>query len=74
MPVDIEIYEPGTREERGHPDWTPIKPYRIKINGTEVLTPDGAPVIIEGLVDKFGCATATVKMFIRSLKVHGGED
>lgn len=72
-PVDLEIYEPSTLHP-DLPDWAPIKPYRLKINGVEVLTPDYSPVVVEGLVDKHNCATATIKVFVRSLQVYHEDD
>lgn len=70
--VDLEIFESPSVQSK-NPDangWIPIKPTRLKINGVEVLTPDEAPVQLNGLVDKSKCATATITVFVNSLKVH----
>lgn len=68
--VDLEIYE------EIDPEVPIIKPNRIRINGVECLTPDNAPVLVEGLIDKTKPLTATITVFIRSLRVHavGGHE
>lgn len=65
--VDLVVYEPVDEPNQ----FGAIKPYCIEINGVEILTPDEKPVVIEGLVDKSTCTTATVTMFVRSLDVRG---
>lgn len=70
--VDLEIWEAPPINKPGADRWIPIKPTRLKINGVEVLVPDEAPVQLNGLVDKHACATATITVFVNSLKVHGG--
>jgi hypothetical protein len=66
--VDLELYEYPPLPA----DWRigVIKPNRIRINGVECVTPDGAPFVIEGLLDKKKSLTATMTLFVRSLKVH----
>ena len=66
--ADIEIYEPEANE------LGVIKPTYLRINGVDILTPEGCPAKVEGLVDLKNCATVTVTMFARSIKVYGGDD
>lgn len=66
--ADIEIYEPEAH------DLGVIKPTYLRINGVDILTPEGCPAKVEGLVDPKNCATVTVTMFARSIKVYGGAD
>lgn len=66
--IDLEIYEDGPLACN---DLGVIKPTKIRINGVECITPDGCPVWISGLVDHTQPLTATMTVFVRSLKVHG---
>lgn len=67
--ADVEIWEPITLPgyELGI-----IKPYRIKINGVEILTRDTPVVISE--ISKKDALTIRLELFVRSLKVHGVPD
>lgn len=67
--ADIEIYDPDDPGDTGV-----IRPNFLRINGVDILTPEGCPVKVEGLVDLKNYATVTVTMFARSIKVHGGDD
>lgn len=62
--IDLEIY--GLPDTHGV-----IKPNMVRINGVECLTPEDAPVKINGLVDKTQALTATMTVYVRSLSVHG---
>lgn len=66
--IDLEIYESPPIPA----DWPLgiIKPNRIRINGVECVTPEDMPVRVMGLVDKKHPLTATITLFVRSLKVH----
>lgn len=61
--VDLEIYEVGLNI------LGIIKPNRVRINGIECITAD-EPILVKGLTDRENYLTATVKLFVRSLKVH----
>lgn len=70
--IDLEIYE-WPPLEGGPAELGVIKPNRIRINGVECVTREGVPVVIDGLLDKSKALTATMTIFVRSLKVHAEE-
>lgn len=65
--IDLEIYEDGPL---GDNDLGVIKPKLIRINGVECIT-DNTPVEINGLIDETRALTATLTLYVRSLKVYG---
>lgn len=68
--IDLEIYEDVTGYAEDVDALGIIKPTGIRINGVECLTPEDAPVRINGLVDKTQALTAVMTLYVRSLKVH----
>lgn len=66
--IDLEIYEPAN----DHPNWAPIRPTHIRINGVECLTPTDHSTVIHPTLDK-SCLLATITVFVKSLKVYEGE-
>jgi hypothetical protein len=63
--ADVEIWEPITKP--GY-ELGVIKPYRIKINGVEVLTRD-VPIVISD-ISKRDALSIKLELFVGSLKIH----
>lgn len=72
--IDLEIYESPSVALKmpDKAEWVPIKPNIVVINGVKCLTAD-EPIKIDGLTDREHCLTATIKLMVRTLKVHGGD-
>lgn len=64
--IDLEIFE---IVKDGEGALGIIRPNCIRINGADCLTPQDSVVEVRGLLDG-GLLTATVTLFVRSLKVH----
>jgi hypothetical protein len=65
-PLDIEIYETHRRD---FAEAVPVKATNLRINGMEVLLPEDANITVQGVGSKSGCATVTMTVFARSVKV-----
>lgn len=72
MGIDIEIWDDNYYSTAESPLGV-ILPRRLKINGVEVLTPEGKP-IIENIspLDGKNALSATLNVFVRSLTIRGG--
>ena len=61
--IDLEVFE--VREDEA---WC-VVPRRVRINGSEVLIPEGAVIEI-GPVSEKSLVTATLTVIVKSLSIH----
>jgi hypothetical protein len=69
-PCDVEIVERVSDLEgmRG----SPLKPYVVRINGSEVLIPEGTEIEVSPIGPK-NCVSLTLTLFPSSLKIFAEE-